>query len=219
MFASFAQQATPSSVQLIHIRQSRKQRNQWGSWVTGGSLPKILQQNEAGELATGAREAGYYWAALNNTRYATPASTDPAADELPEVDSEEEARRMESPRHRYVFSQPTTSPKRTLLPLDKRVILRDPLRRFADWVFGPRGLPGLRVIALGDFAHGRVIKEKDNMFLVRGNGGPSAANGTDSYTIFWPEEKGTQDWAELVDRNRHFLEACPAEPLMDYDTI
>lgn len=103
------------------------------------------------------------------------------------------------------------------LPPDKRAILREPMRRFANWAFGPKGLPALRVIALGDFAHGRVKEGLDNMFLVRGEGGTSMDDNADKFSIFWPKEKGSQYWAELVERNNHLLEACPAEPLVDYD--
>ena len=221
MFASFTQKATTTSLQLIHIRQSRMGRGQWGSWVTRGAFyPVILQPIDPRDFdPESAGPPDRSWSLLNTTRYATRGIDDAEPQGLPEVGSEEEARRMESQTPEDILSPSSKLRKPVLLPLEKQAILREPLRRFANWVFGPSGLPALQVIALGDFAHGRVSKKRDNMFLVRGNSGASTTDDADNYSIFWPEEKGLQDWAELVDRNKHFLEACPAEPLMDYDLV
>lgn len=223
MFASFTQQAIPSSIRLIHIRQSLQVRNKWGSWVTGVSPPKIAQlvDPELIDLTELGDSLFRHLISLNHTRYTTQGTSDPDPQGLPEVDSEEEANRMGSRNSKYEVSRDTPlSNQPPLPPPGRHDILRDSMRRFANWVFGPRGLPNLQVIALGDFSHGRGSNGQDNMFLVRGNSSsPSLAGRTDNFAIFWLGEKRSQDWAELVDRNQHVLEACPSEPLVDYHMV
>lgn len=83
--------------------------------------------------------------------------------------------------------------------------LRDELRLFAEWVFGPQGIASLQVVVFGDFAHGGR-KSSHNLLLRRSTQGRSTFRvygGSD------PELKRVQ--AEY----REVLEACPVEPLFE----
>ncbi|KAM7190191.1 hypothetical protein V8F20_009813 [Naviculisporaceae sp. PSN 640] len=114
--------------------------------------------------------------------------------------------------------------------------IRHSLIRFATWAFGPQGIPSLEVIACGDFAHGRWDGREgtDNAFLIRNRNQEDGEGQKLNFSICRPGEMGhgtlqrqkdghyltgipTID--HILEKNRRFLEACPMEPLMDYDRV
>lgn len=88
-----------------------------------------------------------------------------------------------------------------------------PLRRFADWAFGPDGLPALEALAYGDFTFkGR----QPNILLCRSR--DTVVDGEDAASPPGPifREVTPRDvslW-DLVQENLDFLEACPEDYLL-----
>ncbi|RFU79798.1 aaa family atpase [Trichoderma arundinaceum] len=82
--------------------------------------------------------------------------------------------------------------------------LRDEFGQFADWVFGPEGIPSLQSVVFGDFAHGGRVT-LHNLLCHR------CVDGGSNYRLigdYGPE------WIEVRDEYRYAMEACPAEPLL-----
>jgi hypothetical protein len=86
---------------------------------------------------------------------------------------------------------------------------------FANWAFGPDGLPTLKLLAFGDFSykgrfhvhnkllcrHTRSIRDLENN---------TSQQGEDELILrFRPVRRNDRELWDLIDRNAEFLEACP----------
>lgn len=97
---------------------------------------------------------------------------------------------------------------------------------FLQWAFGPEGLTNLKVMAYGDFSHGRM-PEGRTCFLVRAANrsmaeqARSAAEGVSaedcqSRTFRLIDESDADCW-RLIEEEMDFLSACPSGPLVRRD--
>jgi len=82
--------------------------------------------------------------------------------------------------------------------------IRPELRQFANWAFGPNGIPSLHVIALGDYAHGGRACW-NNFFLCKCKEDGKRFRRLDNYET---------SVADIRDEYRELLEACPVETLL-----
>jgi hypothetical protein len=102
-------------------------------------------------------------------------------------------------------------------------ILRLPgeLLEFANWAFGPDGLPTLQVLAFGDFSYDGRFNDIHNYLFCRHTW--SIRNPENS--ISQPEEdelilkfrlvrENDRELWDLIDRNIDFLGACPTDSIM-----
>ncbi|KAL2022247.1 hypothetical protein VTK56DRAFT_5857 [Thermocarpiscus australiensis] len=95
-------------------------------------------------------------------------------------------------------------------------MLNEPLRRLAEWAFGPQGIPSLEIIACGDFAHGRDGDTLHNAFVCRSK--DRDGDGRRAYRVFDPRDREHEhEWAGVVRPHRGFLEACPVGSIYEYD--
>lgn len=78
------------------------------------------------------------------------------------------------------------------------------LRDFADWAFGPTGLPNIMVIAFGDFSNGCRF-EWSQVLLIR-----SLTPSTDMYRIVGHGMHG--HILDGISSAREMLSSCPAQP-------
>ncbi|KAG8525369.1 uncharacterized protein KY384_009013 [Bacidia gigantensis] len=80
----------------------------------------------------------------------------------------------------------------------------------ADWAFSPVGFPNLRVLAFGDFSHGKRFKSRQRLLCRNGVLGKTAAGKS------WRDLDMERDIidGELVERNMDLLAACPVSPLL-----
>jgi hypothetical protein len=89
------------------------------------------------------------------------------------------------------------------------------LLKFADWVFGPEGLPELEILAYGDFSYrGR----QPNTLLCRSQDLKQIMAGTKIISISKSQyrqviKKDVRLW-EMVQENFDLLEACPENYLL-----
>lgn len=86
---------------------------------------------------------------------------------------------------------------------------RDEIDEFADWVFGPDGIPELLVLAYGDFAF-REIHEHHNVLYCRNDvvqGGGHVPN----FKPLEPTNEALWDW---VQGNMDALSACAYKSLL-----
>lgn len=80
--------------------------------------------------------------------------------------------------------------------------------RHLDWIFGPRGISSLEVVAFGDFAHGRNGWALHNLFVCRQPG--------KRYRVFDARDKiNRHEWIDTAHKYKSFLESCPIGPLVD----
>lgn len=84
------------------------------------------------------------------------------------------------------------------------------LQNFANWAFGPEGLPDLVILACGDFAF-EDFCYKYNMIFYR-NEQAKKADGDLNYTKLTPEDETLDDW--LLEHD-DFLSACPYRSIME----
>lgn len=94
---------------------------------------------------------------------------------------------------------------------------------FAEWAFGPRGLPALRVLAFGDFSHGD--RYSGQQFLLRRAypawefASKSVAGDTCDDTMrvpFRPADMADPSiWDGVPVEGARFLSACPGGGLME----
>jgi hypothetical protein len=94
---------------------------------------------------------------------------------------------------------------------------------FAEWAFGPRGLPALQVLAFGDFSHGD--RYSGQQFLLRRAypaweyGSKRVAGDTCDDTMrlpFRPAELADLSiWDGVSVDGARFLSACPGDGLME----
>ncbi|KAK4208990.1 hypothetical protein QBC37DRAFT_404754 [Rhypophila decipiens] len=236
IFSSFARnrQAT-NSLKLIHVRQSIPHAGACGNWTGTGDprwYPMILLPDS------------YHGNPHTTDRYPIPLSASlygkaPGLEQEVEwAEESDQIGRLAIKGPRLPEDEETESKDNNIKPASSMNVsrlrasgLRDAPLRFADWAFGPNGIPSLDVIAFGDFGHGRWESNGwGNLFLIRNkkigepgaDGGTRAANGGDNFSVFWPCGKQLGDWSktaasDLIERNRRFLEACPMESLVDYD--
>ncbi|KAJ5775836.1 uncharacterized protein N7511_000847 [Penicillium nucicola] len=94
---------------------------------------------------------------------------------------------------------------------------------FADWAFGPDGLPALQVLAFGDFSHGD--RYRDQQFLIRRNCSSCDCDGkgraglacddTTRLPFCVANMKDPSIWDGAVVDGARFLSACPGGGLME----
>ena len=79
---------------------------------------------------------------------------------------------------------------------------------FAQWAFGPTGLPQLRVLAFGDFSHGELGRCRDrNVLLCR----QPLRSANCTFRIVGKDEP---EIFGNIDRAFDLLSACPEEPIL-----
>jgi hypothetical protein len=87
------------------------------------------------------------------------------------------------------------------------------VRRFANWVFGPDGIPALDILAYGDFSfQGRqpnVLFGRPQDMIADEEG--AASSPGPKFHVVTPQD--TRLW-DLVQDNLDFLEACPEDYLL-----
>jgi hypothetical protein len=82
------------------------------------------------------------------------------------------------------------------------------LKNFADWAFGPTGLPNLLVIAFGDFSHDRRFSES-HIFIFR--------ELTPSTKLFRFADRGIHDHLlDGIQGAQRMLGTCPTQPILKY---
>lgn len=89
------------------------------------------------------------------------------------------------------------------------------LLEFAEWAFGPEGIPLLQVFAYGDFSFDGRFKNH-NFILCRGEcklSEESKDSSEDRILPFHPIRDRDIKMRELVSENMDFLEACPVDTL------
>ncbi|KAH8900342.1 hypothetical protein GQ53DRAFT_862345, partial [Thozetella sp. PMI_491] len=84
-------------------------------------------------------------------------------------------------------------------------MLRIGFLRFLEWVFGPRGVPSLQVVAFGDFAYGG-----------RGTQNVMATRSPERPVHFRLVDESMPEWKEILSENSELFEACPNEPLLGF---
>ncbi|KAF5688000.1 f-box-like domain-containing protein [Fusarium denticulatum] len=84
--------------------------------------------------------------------------------------------------------------------------LQHEFHQFVEWAFGPQGIASLDIVAFGDFAHDHR-ETTYNLLLSRNN---------DAMSNFRVLDRYGRDWAEVRDKYRDAMEACPVEPLFKF---
>jgi hypothetical protein len=88
------------------------------------------------------------------------------------------------------------------------------LLEFADWAFGPEGLPELDILAYGGFSH---RDRQPNILMCRSRDLKQITRGTDITPASKPyrqlTKKDVRLW-EVVQDNLDLLEACPEDYLL-----
>lgn len=85
---------------------------------------------------------------------------------------------------------------------DQSLVLTQPFREFAQWVFGPQGLPSLQVLAYGDFSpEGRPIRA--NFLLGRSKEGAL----DEGYRKITSNERLHKD---ILNKYGNALASCPS---------
>jgi hypothetical protein len=107
-------------------------------------------------------------------------------------------------------------------PFDIAEILRLPaeLLRFANWAFGPNGLPTLQVLAFGDFSYDGRSHIHNKLFCrhtwsIRNPENDILQQSEDELVLTFRlvRENDRELW-DLIDRNTEFLEACPTDSIV-----
>ena len=101
-------------------------------------------------------------------------------------------------------------------------ILRLPseLLEFANWAFGPNGLPMLKVLAFGDFSYDSRFDAHNKLFCrhtwsTRNPENDTSQQSEDELILtFCPVRENDRELWDLIDRNTEFLEACPTDSIM-----
>jgi hypothetical protein len=89
------------------------------------------------------------------------------------------------------------------------------LLQFAEWAFGPGGLPNLMVIAFGDFTHGERFKS--TQIVLSRDPAPSTTDARSSPRPF--HVMGHHEYTRAIDQfdgARQMLRACPTEETFSY---
>ncbi|KAJ6020264.1 hypothetical protein N7522_000339 [Penicillium canescens] len=112
-------------------------------------------------------------------------------------------------------------PQQAVLASSAAIAEAEELVSFAEWAFGPDGLPALQVLAFGDFSHGD--RYRNQQFLMRrvypssggkGLAGP-ACDDTTRLPFHSADMSDSSIWdGSMVDGAR-FLSACPGGGLME----
>lgn len=88
------------------------------------------------------------------------------------------------------------------------------LLEFADWAFGPKGLPKLDILAYGDFSY---RDRQPSILMCRSRDLKQITGGTDITPVSKPyrqlTKKDVRLW-EVVQENLDLLEACPEDYLL-----
>ncbi|KAI0376289.1 hypothetical protein F5Y04DRAFT_266653 [Hypomontagnella monticulosa] len=177
------------SLKFLHIRQSASDLKYWASWFQDTSLTEAPVTTDS-PIGWGLdeEERDLDLEELMATSGMDSGPTSPISDTedaAPRPDDEENAAVAESGRWEGPKFRPET-------------------RRFANWAFGPHGIPSLQVIALGDYAHGGRAT-RNNSFLCKCTEESRRFRYVDEYE---PMAK------EIREEYHNVLEACPVEPLL-----
>ncbi|KAJ6037929.1 hypothetical protein N7499_004088 [Penicillium canescens] len=112
-------------------------------------------------------------------------------------------------------------PQQAVLASSAAIAEAEELVSFAEWAFGPDGLPALQVLAFGDFSHGD--RYRNQQFLMRrvyassgGNGlaGPAYVDTT-RLPFHSADMSDSSIWDGAMVDGARFLSACPGGGLME----
>ncbi|KAM6511256.1 hypothetical protein FALCPG4_016258 [Fusarium falciforme] len=84
--------------------------------------------------------------------------------------------------------------------------LRNEFRHFAEWAFGPDGIPSLDIIAFGDFAYGGWENSR-NVLLGRNT------SGTSNFRML---DAKAGEWKDALDKYHVVMGACPVGHLFTF---
>jgi hypothetical protein len=114
-------------------------------------------------------------------------------------------------------------PQQAVLASSAAIAEAEDLVSFAEWAFGPDGLPALQVLAFGDFSHGD--RYRSQQFLMRRAYSPWECGGKvlaglacdDTTRLpFRPADMSDPSiWDGAVVDGARFLSACPGGGLME----
>jgi hypothetical protein len=91
-----------------------------------------------------------------------------------------------------------------------------PLKQFANWVFGPDGLLSLRVLAFGDFSYMDRLRDSNHLLCRHSWSFQHPRTKEVVALAFRHVEKTDHVLWSLVELNKDFLGACPTEPIFEY---
>jgi len=103
---------------------------------------------------------------------------------------------------------------------DSDVMTLAEFREFANWAFGPNGLPTLKLLAFGDFSYKGRFDDHNKLLCrhiqsIRDLENDTSQQGEDELILrFRPVRGNDRELCDLIDRNAEFLEACPTEVIM-----
>ncbi|KAJ5230957.1 hypothetical protein N7489_011665 [Penicillium chrysogenum] len=100
-------------------------------------------------------------------------------------------------------------PQQAVLASSAAIAEAEELVSFAEWAFGPHGLPALQVLAFGDFSHGD--RYRSQQFLMR----RLACDDTTRLPFRPADMSDPSIWDGAVVDGARFLSACPGGGLME----
>ena len=112
-------------------------------------------------------------------------------------------------------------PQQAVLASSAAIAEAEDLVSFAEWAFGPDGLPALQVLAFGDFSHGdRYRSQQFLMHRVYPSwGGKELAGPACDDTTWLPfrsaDMSDSSIWDGAMVDGARFLSACPGGGLME----
>jgi hypothetical protein len=182
------------TLKVVHIRQSGLDRDtSWGIWRTFDAT-------------------------------ASNSDSDDFDDEMEDDDEEEE----EEEEGKWVYEALELEPHQDR-PLSHSQLIRDwqrecgvdlaykprptqDLHFFANWAFGPTGIPSLSVIAFGDFSYNERYAS-ENVFLCRNEHQDDRSTGAHQRYNYRQITSSDHSAWDLIEIHRYALEACPTNSL------
>lgn len=95
------------------------------------------------------------------------------------------------------------------------------LLEFANWAFGPNGLPTLEVLAFGDFSHDSRFHAHNKLFCrhtqsIRNLENDTFQQSEDELILTFRSMRGDdRELLDLINRNTEFLDACPTDSIIN----
>lgn len=90
-------------------------------------------------------------------------------------------------------------------------VSKEELYAFAEWAFGPDGIPSLEVLAYGDFAFPEMCRDA-NALLCRTVNGQSSSS---SFQLLEDDNKALWEWTQS---HMDALRACAFRAVVDVDS-
>ncbi|KAI9714905.1 MAG: hypothetical protein M1820_000194 [Bogoriella megaspora] len=116
--------------------------------------------------------------------------------------------------YKSTFWDPYQREARKLDPRDRLSRAPGALLDFAQWAFGPDGLPSLVVLAFGDFSYGGRFA-RWNQLLCR-DPGPIERHQQWTFRSMFKGNCRQECW-NVLKSNERFLQACPSERIIEND--